>query len=177
MPASPTTHCQPPRAAARGFTAVELMVTVAVLGVLVALAAPSFTSIMENWRVRQTVEELQSTLYYARSEAIKSSGGISIVADDDGWSEGWKVVRAGSADPLQQTSAPKGTAITLETGTFDTIHLDRWGMMSDDDNGAAIDLSFLLTAEGKDQNSYGSRRLCVSKGGRSVQKKGSESCS
>lgn len=61
----------------RGFTVIELMVAVAILAVLASLAAPSFMPIIERWRVRQAVEELQSS-YFARSEAIKRSGGIVI---------------------------------------------------------------------------------------------------
>src|SRR5260370_13161408 len=39
---------------AKGFTAIELMVVVAILAVLTTLAAPSFHLIIERWRVRQT---------------------------------------------------------------------------------------------------------------------------
>ena len=63
---------------AKGFTAIELMVVVAILAVLTTLAAPSFHLIIERWRVRQTVEGLQSTLQYARSEAVRRGGGVFI---------------------------------------------------------------------------------------------------
>src|SRR2546427_6401346 len=36
-----------------------------------SLAAPSFTPLMERWRVRQVAEDLQATIYFARSEALK----------------------------------------------------------------------------------------------------------
>ena len=62
----------------RGFTAIELMVVVAIMAVLAALAAPSFTPLMEGWRVRQATEALQSTIFYARSEAIKRGGNVAI---------------------------------------------------------------------------------------------------
>lgn len=35
----------------RGFTLLEVMVTVGILGVLAALAAPSFQPLIEKWRV------------------------------------------------------------------------------------------------------------------------------
>ena len=58
----------------RGFTLLEVMLVVGVLGVLATLVAPSFTRIIEKWRVQQTVEIMKSTLYFARSEAIKRGG-------------------------------------------------------------------------------------------------------
>ena len=36
-----------------GFTLIELMVAVSVLGVLLAIALPSFQPLIERWRVRQ----------------------------------------------------------------------------------------------------------------------------
>ena len=84
-----TTH-MPSRTAVyrrmRGFTLLEVMVVVAIIAVLAALAGPSFTPLIERWRVRQAVENLQSTLFYARSEAIKRGGNVSIrkTANGDG---------------------------------------------------------------------------------------------
>ena len=46
----------------RGFTLIEVMVVVSILAVLIAIAAPSFTPMIERWRVRQATEQLQSTL-------------------------------------------------------------------------------------------------------------------
>ena len=59
-----------------GFTLIELMVTVSVLGVLLAIALPSFQPLIERWRVRQVESHLESSLQFARSEAIKRGGNV-----------------------------------------------------------------------------------------------------
>ena len=57
----------------RGFTLLELMVTVTVLGVLLGLAVPSFTAAMRNNRIVSQNNEFIGALNYARSEAIRRS--------------------------------------------------------------------------------------------------------
>ncbi len=55
--------------------------------------------------MRGAAEALQSTIYYARSEAIKRGGGVTIYAIDNAdWANGWEVLKSGN-DALQETSA------------------------------------------------------------------------
>ena len=55
----------------RGFTLVELMVTLSLLGILSALAAPSFSVWLRNSQVRTVAETLQSGIRLAQAEAIR----------------------------------------------------------------------------------------------------------
>lgn len=153
------------------------MVVVAIVAILAALAAPSFTPLIERWRVRSAAESLTSNLYFARSEAIKRGGGISITAAATGWSGGWRIAHTsgGVTTDLQVTDAPTKTVVTLGSGDT-TIYVDRWGMMSTTDGGAPTAMNYLLTAENKTSADYGSLRLCTNVGGRIQQKQGSESC-
>jgi len=87
-----------------GMSAIELLTVLSILSILMALAAPGFQSLIERWRVQQAVEAMKSTLYYARSEAVKRGGRIGIQKNDanntngcslastaEEWSCGWFV--------------------------------------------------------------------------------------
>lgn len=63
----------PPRteAGAAGFTLIELVVTISLVGVLVALGLPSFSAWIKNSQVRSVAESLQNGLRLAQSEALR----------------------------------------------------------------------------------------------------------
>lgn len=149
------------------------MVVVAILGVLAALAGPSFGPLIERWRVRQAAEDLQSTLYFARSEAIKRGGGVSISAkDQSSWSSGWQVLSG--TDVLQNTDAPTRVAISLPSGNA-LITLDRWGQM---ETNSKRSFDFRLWPSGTNDANAGATALCIGMGGRIQRTKtGSETCS
>lgn len=55
----------------RGFTILELMIGVALLGLLMMLAFPTFTTMAQNARLRSTAESILAGLQGARAEALK----------------------------------------------------------------------------------------------------------
>ncbi len=62
----------------QGFTLTELMITVAIIGILASLAVPSFQDMIERNRLKEAVEGLKSDLMFARTEAIKRSQNVVI---------------------------------------------------------------------------------------------------
>ncbi len=85
------------RAPNQGFTLVELMVTVAIVAILLAVALPSFEGSMRSNRVATASNELIASIALARSEAIRSPRGAAICTTTDGeqcdgdWNDGWMV--------------------------------------------------------------------------------------
>lgn len=61
----------------RGFTLVELVVTIAVLAMILAVAAPNVASWMGNARIRNVADTLQNGIQIARGEAVRRNQNVS----------------------------------------------------------------------------------------------------
>ena len=85
----------------RGVTLVELMVTLAVLGVLATLSAPSFRQTIHNYRLDNYGNSLVAASRVARSEAIKRNASVRLCPSADGltcttdgqWERGWIILQ------------------------------------------------------------------------------------
>jgi type IV fimbrial biogenesis protein FimT len=104
----------------RGFTLIELMAAILVLGILLGFAIPNFREMTRNNRIAASQNELLTALALARNEALHQSHTITVCASADGascsaatdWKTGWFVF------------TDEGTAGKVD-GT-DTI-LQQWG--------------------------------------------------
>jgi len=85
----------------RGFTLLELMVTIAVLAILATVGVPSFRDLIQNNRVTTQTNELVSALSFARTEAVKRGRNVDVVLTQQG--TGWRarVALNGAADALR----------------------------------------------------------------------------
>jgi len=80
---------------AHGFTLIELMTSIAVAAVLLALAVPNFSGNLKTSRIQGQLRDLYSELVYARSDAISRRIPVTLCSSNDGdtcsgsWSDGW----------------------------------------------------------------------------------------
>ena len=89
------------RRTSAGFTFMELIITIAVLAILLAIAVPSLRAVLQNNRITAQINELQTAMQFARSEALKRAAPVSVCASDtssaddadlecgDDWTLGW----------------------------------------------------------------------------------------
>ncbi|MGV8747135.1 pilus assembly FimT family protein [Pseudomonas aeruginosa] len=66
----------------RGFTLVELMVIVVLLGVMVAFAIPSFVNLIKGNSMASARNDLQKSLDYARAMAMTNKTGAQVCVAD-----------------------------------------------------------------------------------------------
>lgn len=102
-----------------GFTLIEVLVVIALLGIVTALAAPGFASLVRSNRVQAAAGELQRALYYARSEAM--SRGVNVIVttdpeDANGWTGALKISTAKTvvlpnAEVLRQYAGGLGNGV------------------------------------------------------------------
>ena len=108
---------------AAGFTLIELMVTISLIVVIMALAAPSFTAFQRNAQLTSSANTLLSSLTAARAEAMKRGRNVTVApVTGSNWNSGWIVfvdedgsgAKNGSEAVLATEPAPEST-ITIET--------------------------------------------------------------
>lgn len=85
----------------QGFTLVELMVTLAVVAIIMAIAAPSFSQMIRDHRLITTANDFMGTMQLARSEAIRRGIQVTMLPVTNGdWSSGWNVFTDWDGDEL-----------------------------------------------------------------------------
>ena len=80
-----------------GFTLLELMITVGIIGIVMAIAIPSMRVFMQNDRLTTQINTLVGHLAYARNEAVLRSQQVNLCTSKDGetcsgaaaWQDGW----------------------------------------------------------------------------------------
>jgi len=104
----------------RGFTLIEAMVTIALLGFLLLVGLPAFTTMLANLRVRAVSDGVLSGIQFARAEALKRNQNMTFRLDPlTGVGGGWQVLLP-DGTMIQSKSAAEGGAVQVALATADT---------------------------------------------------------
>jgi type IV fimbrial biogenesis protein FimT len=80
------------RSRTHGFTTVELMIVVVIIGILTAFAAPAMTQMVRTQRVKTAAFDISASLVFARSEALKRNLAVTVTPTNAAdWTQGWEV--------------------------------------------------------------------------------------
>ena len=112
-----------------GFSAAEILVVLAIVGIMAALALPSMSGLLASQATRSASYDLNADLIYARSEAIARGTDVSVngVSGTD-FKSGWTITEAAGGTTLR-TQAARDSKIVF-TASNATYTFDRTGRVT-----------------------------------------------
>ncbi|PZO16205.1 MAG: hypothetical protein DCF26_11955 [Burkholderiales bacterium] len=170
---------------ASGFSLIETMVVVAILGIVTALAAPSFANAIRSHRTEGVARELLHTVELARAETARTGQNAVIrriepcaaAARTRDWTCGWELFVDADGDRIRNNGemlvlrreTPPNTLVVKNTAVNpETVVVLRQGHVESS-------TSLSITAAGA--SVPGSWRLCMSMTGRARLIKDAAACS
>jgi type IV fimbrial biogenesis protein FimT len=109
-----SSSCAGSMSLARGFTLIEVMVVVVILAIMLSLAVPSMSRLLEGNRLEARATELAASIHLARMEAMKRGPGARVSVTPNSasdWAAGWTVFVDTTTD-ANGGVPPAGTALT-----------------------------------------------------------------
>lgn len=102
----------------KGFTLIEGMITVALVAIIAALAAPGMQTLISRFQLQAASDAVMSGLQLARSEALRRNQPVrfSLVAGSSGWS----VTLVGADEALQSHAGVGAPSLIVETNDDET---------------------------------------------------------
>lgn len=163
--------------ASGGFTLVELVTVVVIVGVIAALAAPSMAELIRSQRIKGAASDLMETLLFARSEAVKRNANVSINAATVGgttsWNNGWSVSYDDAGSTVTPRSESKLDQLTVAANPTSVTSVTFGG-------GGRADVTANFTVESVPQSNNSTRCVEVRPDGVPrawLERSGNHSCS
>jgi type IV fimbrial biogenesis protein FimT len=157
------------RSRTRGFTLVELLVTIGVFALLAAMAVPTMRSVIENSHMRAAGQSLQNGLAMARAEAVRLNTQVEFVLTATGWSVN-RVDGVGGGLLHQASGKERATGVTITPTPADStrISFDAFGRrlaVNPSDASATITQIDIVATNPSGSPGYKPLRVQVTSGG------------
>lgn len=107
----------------RGFTLLEIMITMTILGIVLAIGIPSMNGIMETKRLVTATEQIYEHVQQARLEAIARSSNFYVNFNADGsatWQYGFSATN--NCDLSQATNTGASACVTIIDDGDGSVH-------------------------------------------------------
>ena len=105
-----------------GVTLIEIMVVMAIMGILLGIALPALRDMINTEKVRSATNDLYVSLMFARSEAMKRNANVvvaPVTAGTSSWAEGWTVAPASTpGTPSRVQDAIPAVSITATAASI-----------------------------------------------------------
>ena len=112
----------------KGFTLVEMMVVIAIMGILLALATPSFTIYFDKYRTRRAAETMSAFLVNAKTESIKRNATVRVVYQTSGggatWCAGMTTANTCDCSVSPTTCTLDGVSRTISSTDYSGVALN-----------------------------------------------------
>lgn len=154
----------------KGFTLIELMVTLVVLAILMFLALPSYTLWIQNTQIRTAAESILSGLTLAKGEAARRNTAVELKIDAG---SGWTARISSTGEVIQSRVAEEGTStatVTVTPNGSDRVTFSGLGRLTTNDDGSVpfteikVDSTRVPAADSRELcvvvNSTGMVRMC-----------------
>ena len=113
------------------FTLIELMITIAVAAVVLTLGVPSFNNVIERNQLTAHINELVSTLHFARSEAVRRNSDVRVCHSADGvncggagYEDGWIIFIDDDGDDVWDNPAEELIRVNEGLSSNYTLHVN-----------------------------------------------------
>jgi type IV fimbrial biogenesis protein FimT len=120
------------RAAQSGISLIEILVSIAILGIVFALGLPAFNTWIQNGQIRTAAEGIFNGLQLAKNEAIRRNANVQLKLDNAATAQ-WRLNLSSDPDgtPIQSRVAEEGSttnvAVTVTPGGADTVTFSALG--------------------------------------------------
>lgn len=100
-----------------GFTLIELMLTLIILGIISAIAMPNYKALVVNSEIRATTESIRTGMQLARAEAVKRNANVRFTLAGRAWTVGCVTATANCPASIQAKHQNEGSSSSITTTT------------------------------------------------------------